>query len=418
MKLIKYGAGLLFFALFITAIAMPAAAWEKEDWLEGDNTGYMMNNVIIEVSSIGINKDDTTNNTTGNASVSVWEWKNERWEKINGTRLSLNQTMTFNATDGSYRVRVLDFREIGRYNEVKLEFWTDANITNSGKIDGGHENAEGAGKPNLIITKVVTPSENVNVDDIVTVTVFVENKGNYDAKNVTINDPYQTGFVMMTVTVNNTVNQTINRNSNNTYLVYQLKATEPGEYPLSKTTVSAENTLGARYEYTQTNNVVVRVNELAALIFTNAPPSGNTVDYYTRTKIDGTFTIKNTGTMPAQYINIEFTLPNNATISGKNITVTGNKASLYIDQITPNNERIVEYSLSADAGGNYEVGIEYQYTYNGTPKSGPIGTVTYRAVGNSAISTLLEYWFILLIPIILIAAVVILFIRKRNEYRY
>jgi len=418
LKLIKYGAGLLFFALFLTAIVVPAAAWEKQDWLEGDNTGYMINNVIIEVSSIGISKDDDTNNTTGNASVSAWEWKNEKWEKINGTRLSLNQTMTFNASDGNYRVRVLDFREIGRYHEVKLEFWTDANVTNSGKIDGGHENAEGAGKPNLIITKVVTPSDSVSVDDIVTVTLFVENKGNYDAKNVTIVDPYQTGFIMMNVTVNNTVNQTINKNSNNTYLVYQLKAADPGEYTLPKATASAENTIGVKFNYTQTNNAIIRVSELAALTFTSPPPSGNTVDYYTRTKIDGTITVRNSGTMPAQFINIEFTLPDNATISGKNITVSGNKANLYIDQITPNNERVVEYALSADAGGNYEVGITYQYTYNGSTKSGPVNTIAYRAVGNNSIATLLEYWYVALIPIILILIVGFFFIKKRNEYRY
>ena len=419
MKLIKYGAGFLLFVLFLTAIVMPAAAWEKEDWLEGDNTGYMINNVIIEVTSIGISKDDDSNNTTGNASVSAWEWKNEKWEKINGTRLSLNQTMSFNASDGNYRVRVLDFREIGRYHEVKLEFWTDVNnVTNYGKVDGGHENAEGAGKPNLIITKVVTPSDNIYVDDIITVTLFVENKGNYDAKNVNINDPLPTGFVPMNVTVNNTVNQTINKNSNNTYHVYQLKAFEPGEYTLPKATATAENAIGVRHDYTQPNNVIIRVNELAALAFTSPPPNGNTVDYHTRTKIDGTITARNSGTMPAQFINIEFTLPDNATISGKNITVSGNKANIYIDQLTPNNERVIEYSLSANTGGNYEVGITYQYTYNGSAKSGPINTITYRAVGNNAIATLLDYWFIALIPIILILIVGFFFIKKRNEYRF
>lgn len=416
MKQMRLIIGVLFSAFIITALMTPALAWETTEWIEGSD-GYMINNVIIEAGSIGAK---TENNTTeGNVSISVYEWKNDSWSRVNGTKLSLNQSMSFSASDGNYTVKAIDFREIGRYNEVKLEIWTNANVTNSGLIEGGHSNAEGAGRPQLTITKVITPSENISVDDIMTVSVYVNNTGNYDAKNVNITDPHQTGFLMMNVTINNTVNQTVNKNTNSTYLVYQLKAVETGNYTLQKATATAENDVGMRFNYSQSNDVNIEVGDLAALTFTSSPLSGNTVDYYTRSKIDGSIVVKNIGTMPAQFINIEFELPEGATISGKDInTNNDNRATVYIDQLTPNNERTIEYSLSATDEGFYEVKIGYQYTYNNSSKTGELETVSYRATGNNLISEILEHWYILLIPAILIAAAAVFVMKKRREYRF
>jgi len=418
LKFMKSGRRILFLVLFLTAAMIPAAAWYSEEWIEGGENGFMINNVLIEVGPIGATTEDNngTMKTTGNISLGIYEWKNDKWEPLKTGRLALDNSMNVKASDGEYTVDVLEIREIGRFNEVKLRIWTNATVTNSDKMKGGRLNATGSGKPELVITKVVTPAS-VPVDGIVTVQIFVNNKGQYDAKNVTITDPIPENFIVTNTTVDNTVNQTINMNTNNTYKVYQLKAVEPGTYTLKKATAVADNSVGVKYEYTS-NEASISVEELPALIFSSAPLSGNTVDYQTRTKVDGSVTVKNVGTLPAQYVNIEFTLPPNATISGKNITVTGNKASMYIDQITPNNERIIEYSLTAEASGNYDVGITYQYDYNGGKKTGSVGTVAFRSVGNDAITTVLDYWFIGLIPILLIGIVVVFFIKKRNEYRF
>lgn len=420
MKRTKIAIGFLFSVLVLAVLITPAAAWETTEWIEGGD-GYMVNNVVIEASTIGVNKDEN-NSISGSVSLSYYEWKNDNWTRINGTRLELNKSLNFNSTDGNYTVTLIDLREVGRFNEAKLEIRTTASVTNSGYVKGGHSNATGAGKPELTITKVITPSQNVLVDDIMTVTVYVHNTGNYDAKNVNINDPYPAGFLLMSnPTVNNTINQTINKNTNNTYLVYQIKAVETGRKTIPMTTATGQNALGTSYSYTQTNSVVIDVGELSALTFTSSPMSGSTVDYYTRSKIDGTIVVKNTGTMPAQFVSVEFMLPDNATISGRDkteITVNGNKATVYIDQLTPNNERSINYSLSATSEGYYEVKSGYSYIYNNSNKTGELGTVSYRAVGSKEVATLLDYWYLLLIPVILIALVAIFFLKKRNEYRF
>ncbi|WNY23785.1 hypothetical protein MmiHf6_11000 [Methanimicrococcus hongohii] len=417
MKIMRYGAGILLFALILTAAMIPAAAWERDDWLEGSD-GYMINNVIIEASAIGVSTDENnSSNTSGNASISIYEWKNDAWTRINGTKLSLNNTFSFTASDGNYSVRAIDFRESGKFNQVRLEFWTNANVTNYGYVEGGHSNAEGAGRPNLVITKVITPSENISVDDIITVMIYVNNSGNYDAKNVTITESYSEGFLMSNVTINNTVNQTINRNTNSTYWVYQLKAVEPGTKTLPVTNVTAENAVGGKFEY-QSNTVTIDVSDLAALTFTPSAPSGNTVDYHTRSKIEGNITIKNTGTMPAQYVGIEFDLPSGATVSGSDITTTGNKGTVYIDQIMPNNQKVIEYSLSATEAGYFDVNITYNYTYNNSSKSGTIQTVSYNSISNNAIETLMDYWYVLLIPIILIAVAALFLWKRHREYKF
>ena len=403
-------------ALILMMLAIPSVAYEVTDWVESGNS-YMINNVIIEVGSIGLNEEDLNDSKV---SISIYEWKNDKWEKNgNGWNLNLNDSSrSFKSAEGkNYTVGVLDFRGM-RYGSVKLHMWTDADMTTSKHVTGFHDKVEGSGKPELVITKVITPSGNITVGDVVTVQIYVNNTGKYDAKNVNIHDPYPENFIVTNATLDNTVNQTINKNTNNTYKVYQLKAIEPGSYPLKKATITAENNVGEKYEFEQKSNITIVVNEMAALIFSNQTLSGNTVDYQARTKINGSFVIRNTGTLPAQYIEVEFTIPNNATLSGKNITVTGNKASVYIDQLTPNNDRTIEYTLAADYPGNYEINVVYEYTYNGSQKNGTVESIKYKSVGNNTITSVMEYWYLIAIPIILILAVVLFFIKKRNEYRY
>jgi hypothetical protein len=418
LKIIKYSVGFLLFALFLAAIVTPAAAWTTEEWVGGSD-GFMINNVIIEAGSIGISSDDDKNTTTGNVSLTIYEWKNNKWERINGTKLSLDQSMSFKAADGNYTVKVLDLREIGRYNEAKLEIWTNADVAGKGTvIEGGHSKAEGAGQPNLIITKVITPSGGISVDDTVTVSIHIENKGNYDARNVNIDDPQPVGVLVTGVTINNTRNQTISKNSNQVVYSYQAKVMQPGSLTFQPATVTAENTLGQEFKY-QSNSTTVQVNDLAALVFSSPPPSGNTVDYHIKSKIDGSITIRNIGTMPAQYVGIEFNVPTNAIIDGKDITVNGNKATIYIDQVMPNNERIINYTLTAAASGYYEVNpITYSYTYNNSNKTGSLESVSFNAVGNNTIETAANYWYALLIPLILIGVVAFFFWKRHREYKF
>ncbi|MCL2863017.1 MAG: DUF11 domain-containing protein [Methanimicrococcus sp.] len=418
MKPTKIITGLLFIALALTALAAPAAAWETVEWVSG-NDAYMVNTVLVEAGAIGVNVDDD-GNVTGSVSLSIFEWRNDSWTKINGTMLSLNNSLSFTATDGNFTVTLVELRREGNRNRAKLEIWTNANVTNTGYIPGGHQNATGVGKPELVITKVVTPSD-VSIGDLMTVTVYVHNTGNYDAKNVNISDPYPAGFLMMPPTINNTVNQTVNRNTNNTYLIYQIKSVEPGNYTLPRASATGENAYGMGFSYSQTNNATITVNDLVALTFASSPLSDHTVDHQMRTRVNGDIVVRNIGTMPAQFISIEFTLPDNATIKGENktnITVIGNKATVYIDNLTPNNDRVISYSLSATEDGYYEVRAGYQYTYNNSSMSGELETVSFRATGNSTITKLLETWYLLLIPLIIIAVVAVLFLKKRNEYRF
>ena len=413
LKKSKFGKIILFAALILMMFAIPSVALEETDWIDSGNS-YRINNVIIEVGSIGIDKEELNDSSV---SISIYEWKNDKWEKNgNGWNLNLNNSSrSFKAADGNYTVEVLDFRG-SLYGSVKLRMWTSAEKQYSGHVNGTHANATGSGKPELTVTKVVTPAGGITMGDVITVQLYVSNNGKYEAKNVTITDPIPENFILTNTTLDNTINQTIGKNTNNTYKVYQLKAVEPGKYTLKKATVTGENSVGTKYEYNQSNNVVIDVNEVAALIFSDQTLSGNTVDYQARTKINGSFVIRNTGTLPAQYIEVEFKVPDNATISIKNVTTEGNK--IHIDQLTPNNEKVVEYTLSADSAGYYEIPIGYQYTYNGSQKTGTIEPIIYKSIGNNIITSALKYWYLITIPIVLVLAVALFLVKKRNEYKY
>ncbi|WNY25872.1 hypothetical protein [Methanolapillus millepedarum] len=400
-------------ALCLVFAAAPAAAYEVTDWLNSGD-GYQLNNIVIDVV-VGVS--DEVNNSS--AQVSVWEWKNDKWTQIvNATRLKVNDTMNFSATDGNYTIKAEDFRASGR-GSVKLNMWTNADVTTNRYVTGGHSKVEGTGKPVLKITKVASPTT-ISVDGTVSVTVFVENTGKYEALNVTVSDPSQEMFVLTGTTINKTSVKSIDVGENETVLQYTLKATAPGTFTLKNVTVSAENSAGNRYDFNQTSGATVTVEELPALEFNNTV-SGNTVDYQTRSKIDGTLRIRNTGTSPAQFVSVEFNVPQNAIVSGKEISDSGGTVTLYIDQIPPNNEKVYTYTVTANASGYYEITPTYNYTYNNAKKSGTIGTFSFNAVANDTISSISDipgFPYILVAPLILILAVGFFFWRRHREYKF
>ncbi|WNY27659.1 hypothetical protein [Methanolapillus ohkumae] len=394
--------------------ATPATAYEVTDWINSGD-GYQMNNIVID-AIVGVSDDDVNDSS---AQISIWEWKNDKWTQIgSASKLQINGTANFTATDGNYTIKAEDFRASGR-GSVKLNMWTNAEVTTNRYVTGGHTKVEGTGKPILKITKIASPTT-MSVDGIVTVTVFVENTGKYEALNVTVSDPSQEMFVLTGTSINKTNIKSIDIGENETVLMYTLKATAPGSYTLKNVTVSAANSAGTRYDYTPNGTVTVTVEELPALEFNNSF-SGNTVDYQTRSKIDGVLRIRNIGTAPAQFVSVEFILPPGATVSGKNITEANGKSTVYIDQISPNNEKVIEYSIGATSEGYYNITGTYNYTYNGAAKSGNLGTITYTAVGNNAIQTVTDlpgYPYIFIVPVILVLAVAFFFWRRHREYKF
>ena len=405
---------ILLAALVLAALILPAAAWDRTEWVDGGD-GYMINNVCIDVT-IGIN--DTIENSS--AIVSVWEWKNDAWTQIGSSRnLSMNGTLDFSASDGNYTMKIIDFRGVGR-GSAKIEFWTNSNVTHSAAAPGGHTKAVGVGKPELKITKTAAP-QNVSVGDLILVTIYVENTGQYEARNVTISDgALQYPLVLNNTVTNNTQSQTIGKGENRTFLAYQLKSMEPGTFNLSGVTASASNSVGTSYTYSNNAAIRIEVEEIAALVFTNHFNS-STVDSSLQSKIPGTITIKNTGTLPANNLSIDFLLQPNSIINvsgGDGKIELDGRTRIEIDRIMPNNEKVIEYMVTANSPGRYEITMEYTYQYNGTKKEEAGGVIVYRAADNPAISKLLDNWYLLLIPLILIVVGVFFVLKRYNEYKF
>ncbi|MDV0447775.1 hypothetical protein MsAg5_16890 [Methanosarcinaceae archaeon Ag5] len=415
MKIKNASVMLALAALCLILAAAPAAAYEVTDWINSGD-GYQLNNIVIDVV-VGVSDDEVNNSS---AQVSIWEWKNDKWTQVgsSSTRLKLNDTMNFSATGGNYTIKAEDFRASGR-GSVKLNMWTNEDVTTNRYVTGGHSKVEGTGKPVLKITKTASPTA-ISVDGTITVTVFVENTGKYEALNVTVSDPSQEMFVLTGSTINKTSVKSIDVGENETVLQYTLKATAPGSYTLKNVTVSAENSAGTRYEFNQTSGATVTVEELPALEFNNSV-SGNTVDYQTRSKIDGTLRIRNTGTSPAQFVSVEFNVPQNVIVDGKEISTSGGTVTLYVDQIPPNNEKVYNYTITANASGYYEVTPTYNYTYNNAKKSGSLGTFSFNAVANESLEKAFNipgFPYILAIPLILILAIGFFFWRRHREYKF
>lgn len=409
---------------FLILLTLGSTASARTAVYDGDieeGEVYQLNNYIIEITDIFPE--------AGTASYYVYE----RDKQITTGLLDVNESFEFNFEDeGKIQMRLKSVHTGGVLPratvEITMSNYNIGDLYVNEVIEKGRSGASFAGDPKLVVTKSVDKSE-IEVGDVITVTVNARTTGNDAAYDVLFTDPKQEHFVLKETTyeVSTRIPKIDFGQSMPETLVciYKLKATEAGTFDLRPVTATYTNSASQTYQ-SSSNTPTITVNEgnkQRADVETTM--NLDLLSVRRNEKITSTVILKNTGNAPAEAVRLEIMVPEGMKyISGdEGIETIGGKPRIYIDTLQPNNDKEFSYTLKAKEVGKYSINSELSYEYsNGVDaqniKQSDKFTTSSISVEEGRFDFLLKNPLYIVISIVILAAIGVHVYRRHREYKY
>ena len=301
---------LLFLFIMILSVSVTSADNIYDEKIyEGD--GYQINNYFIEVSDITSFSGDLMLDLT------IYQLKPDgSYMELTTSTTLVEEKRRVQYKSGSIEITVNEKNLTSQYTRVDIN---TAGIVIEYKtaVDGGVSNANYIGKPSLILTKEVDKT-NVNIGDIIRVTIKAKNNGKGVAKRISINPGITPGFTFRSNIYTTYPTEIVIGDSFTQMFIYEIEAAKSGTFSLDPATATYSSSVFDD-EYSSTSNrpsVIVA----AEAVETSEIDLEVTAD---KTKIKRgeviTFTIhvQNLKDVPASTIRIDPIIPGNMTyVSG------------------------------------------------------------------------------------------------------
>lgn len=409
---------------FLILLTLGSTASARTAVYDGDieeGEVYQLNNYVIEITDIFPE--------AGTASYYVYE----RDQQITTGLLDVNESVEFDFEDeGKVQMRLKSVHTGGVLPratvEITMSNYNIGDLYVNEVIESGSSGAVFAGDPKLVVTKSVDKSE-IEVGDVITVTVNARATGNDIAYDVLFTDPKQEHFVLKETTyeVSTKIPEIDFGQSIPETLVciYKLKATEAGTFDLKAVTATYTNS--AKQTYQSSSNTptitVIEGNKQRADVETTMNVDLQSVRR--NEKITSTIIMRNIGNAPAEAVRLDILIPEGMEyVSGnEGIETVGGKPRIYIDILQPNNDKEFSYILKAKEVGKYAINSELSYEYsNGIDaqniKQNDKFTTSSISVEEGRFDFLLKNPLYIIITMVILAAVGIHVYRRHREYKY
>lgn len=409
---------------FLILLALGSAASARTTVYDGDieeGEVYQLNNYVIEVTDIFPE--------AGTASYYVYE----RDRKITTGLLDVNESFEFDfEEEGKIQMRLKSVHTGGVLPratvEITMSNYNVGDLYVNEIIERGRSGASFAGDPKLVVTKSTDKSE-IEVGDVITVTVNARATGMDAAYDVLFTDPKQEHFVLKETTYEvstkmpkidfgQSVPETL-------VCIYKLEATEAGTFDLRAVTATYANSAGQTYQSSSNTPkiTVLEGDKQRADIETTVDVDLSSVRR--NEKITSTIIIRNTGNAPAEAVRLDILVPEGMEyVSGdEGIEIVGGKPRIYLDSLQPNNDKEFSYVIKAKEAGIYTINSELSYEYNNgidtqdIKQSGKFSTAGI-SVGEGKFDFLLKNPLYIVIPIVILAAIGVHIYRRHREYKY
>lgn len=422
MKLKRISRTVLFAFLILMALGSTVSA--RTAVYDGDieeGEVYQLNNFVIEITDIFPE--------AGTASYYVYE----REKQITTGLLDVNESFEFNFEDGGkVQMRLKSVHTGGVLPRATVEItmlnYNIGDLYINEVIESGRSKATFAGDPKLVVTKKIDKSE-IEVGDIITVTVNAKTTGDDAAYNVLFTDPKQEHFVLKETTyeVSTSIPKIDYGKSMPETLVciYKLKATESGTFDLRAVTATYTNSAGQTYQSSSnTPTITVREgNKQSADVETTMDV--NLLSVRRNEKITSTVILRNAGNAPAQAVRLDIVVPEGMEyVSGdEGIETVGGKPRIYIETLQPNNDKEFRYMLKAKGVGTYSINSELSYEYsNGVDAQNIKQSDNFATSSINVKEGMFDFlWknpLYVIIPIVILSAIGVHMYRRHREYKY
>jgi len=351
---------LLFLFIMILSIGTTSAADKiiDEEIYEGD--GYQINNYFIEVSDI------TSLEGKLKSKVTIYQLKPDgSYGELTTSTTSYideDKRKEVKYQSGSVEITVNEKNLTNKYTIVDITI-AGVVIEYEKAVDGGVSNGKYIGKPSLTLTKEVDKS-NVEIGDIIRVTIKAKNNGNGIAKRISIDQGLTPGFTFKSNIFTTHPTELGIGSSFTQMFIYEIEATDSGTFSLSPATATYSSPVFDDDYSSKSNSPSVTV--AAAAVETSEIDLKVTAD---KTKIkrgeEITFTIhvQNLKDVPATTIRIDPIIPGNMTyVSGsEDINIISEKPVIQESVYGARYEKDYTITLKADEIGSGELIVKLTY---------------------------------------------------------
>lgn len=286
-------------------------------------------------------------------------------------------------------------------------------------VDGGVSNAKHIGEPSLTLTKEVDKS-NVEIGDIIRVTIKAKNNGNGIAKRISIDQGFTPGFTFKS-NIYTTYPTELGIGSSFTEMfIYEIEATKGGTYSLNPAIATYSSPVFDD-EYSSISNSP-SVTVAAEAVETSELDLKVTAD---KTKIkrgeEITFTIhvQNLKDVPATTIRIDPIIPGNITyVSGSgDINIISEKPVIQESVYGARYEKDYTITLKADEIGSGELIVKLTY-HNGTGIINKEITSDTFYIEEGEFDYLAEFpLYIYITPVLIVVAIAGWLYWRRGQFR-
>ncbi|MCD4766821.1 MAG: DUF11 domain-containing protein [Methanosarcinales archaeon] len=404
---------LLFLFLLLLSVGVTSAdSIYDEKIYEGD--GYQINNYFIEVSDIMLFDGDLI------LEVTIYQLKSDgSYEELTTSTTVSEGKRRLKYQSGSVEITVNEKNLTSQYTIIDI---TTAGIVIEYEtaVDGGVSNANYIGKPSLILTKEVDKS-NVEIGDIIRVTIKAKNTGNGMAKRISIDLGITPGFTFKS-NIYTTYPTELGIGSSFTQMfIYEIQAANGGTFSLNPATATYSSSVFDD-EYTSSSNspsvtvaaeaVETSVLDLKVIADETKLKRGDVITF--------TIHVENQNDVPASTIRIEPIIPRNMTyISGsEDINIISEKPVIQESVYGARYEKDYTITLKADEIGSNELIVELTYD-NGTGimSNKEISSGTFY-IEEGEFDYLAEYpFYIYLTPVLIIVAIAGWLYWRRGQFR-
>lgn len=379
---------------------------------EGD--GYQINNYFIEVSDIMLFDGDLI------LEVTIYQLKSDgSYEELTTSTTVSEGKRRLKYQSGSVEITVNEKNLTSQYTIIDI---TTAGIVIEYEtaVDGGVSNANYIGKPSLILTKEVDKS-NVEIGDIIRVTIKAKNTGNGMAKRISIDLGITPGFTFKS-NIYTTYPTELGIGSSFTQMfIYEIQAANGGTFALNPATATYSSSVFDD-EYTSSSNspsvtvaaeaVETSVLDLKVIADETKLKRGDVITF--------TIHVENQKDVPASTIRIEPIIPRNMTyISGsEDINIISEKLVIQESVYGARYEKDYTITLKADEIGSNELIVKLTYD-NGTGimSNKEISSGTFY-IEEGELDYLAEYpFYIYLTPVLIIVAIAGWLYWRRGQFR-
>jgi len=378
---------------------------------EGD--GYQINNYFIEVSDITLFSGDLM------LEVTIYQLKPDgSYKELTTSTTLVEDKRRVKYQSGSVEITVKEKNLTSQYSIVDI---TTAGIVIEYEtvVDGGVSNANYIGKPSLTLTKEVDKS-NVEIGDIIRVTIKAKNNGNGIAKRISIDPGITPGFTFRSNIFTTHPTELGIGGSFTQMFIYEIQAANSGTFSLNPATATYfSSVFDDDYSSTSNRPSVIVAEEAVETSEIDLKVTADKSKIKRGEKITFTIHVENLKDVPASTIRIEPIIPGNMTyISGsEDINIISEKPVIQESVYGARYEKDYTITLKADEIGSNELIVKLTYN-NGAVLINKDATSGTFYVEKGEFDYLAEYpLYIYVTPVLIIVAIAGWLFWRRGQFR-